>query len=81
MHMTNRNTLTLRQADQARTDFALLERGGAKLRSTEILYRAVLLPLSEDGATIDHVLGAVSYHPLPAEDALTPQVILQTYWF
>jgi hypothetical protein len=59
----------------------LIVEGGAKLRSMEILYRAALLPLSEDGATIDHVLGAVSYHPIPAEDALTPQVILQTYRF
>jgi len=27
------------------------------------------------------VVGAVSYHPLPAEEALTPQVISQTNWF
>ena len=59
----------------------LMIEGVATLRSIGILYRAVLLPLSEDGIAIDHVLGAVSYHPLPAEEALTPQVISQTHWF
>jgi hypothetical protein len=32
--------------------------GGATLRGAGILYRAVMLPLSGDGVTIDHVLGA-----------------------
>ena len=55
--------------------------GVATLSGVDILHRSALLPLSEDGVTIDHVLGAVSYHPLPAEEALTPQVISQTHWF
>ena len=55
--------------------------GVATLSGVDILHRSALLPLSEDGVTIDHVLGVVSYHPLPAEEALTPQVISQTHWF
>src|ERR1700730_8499336 len=34
-----------------------------------ILYRGALLPLSEDGDTIDHVLGAANHRALPADDA------------
>jgi len=59
----------------------LIFEGGATLSGVDILHRSILLPLSEDGVAIDHVLGAVSYHPLPAEEALTPQVISQTHWF
>jgi hypothetical protein len=46
----------------------------AALRGTDILYRAVLLPLSEGGATIDHVLGATNYRSLRADEARTMQV-------
>jgi hypothetical protein len=55
--------------------------GGAMLGGVDIGDRSISLPLSEDGVTIDHVLAAVSYHPLPVEDALTPQVVSQTNWF
>jgi len=39
--------------------------GVATLRGVGILHRIVLLPLSEDGATIDHVLGAMNYPRCP----------------
>jgi hypothetical protein len=35
----------------------LIVEGGATLRGVSILYRGALLPLSEDGSAIDHVLG------------------------
>jgi len=39
-----------------------------------ILYGSMLLPLSEDGATIDQVLGAASYRLLRSNEALSTQV-------
>jgi hypothetical protein len=39
-----------------------------------ICYRAVLLPLSEGGSTIDHVLGATNYRALRANEARTTQI-------
>jgi hypothetical protein len=59
----------------------LIFEGGATLRGVDILYRSVLLPLSEDGVAIDHALGAVSYYSPPADEALTPQVMSQPHWF
>jgi len=53
----------------------LIIEGGAKFGGAEILYRAALLPLSEDGGTIDHVLGAASYRPLEVGESLTRQVL------
>jgi hypothetical protein len=53
----------------------------ATLNGIDILHRSILLPLSEDGVAIDHVLGAVSYHSLPTGEALISQVISQTHWF
>src|SRR5262249_26993869 len=44
----------------------------ATLRGAGVVYRSVLLPLSEDGATIDHVLGAANYRS--SHDALTTQI-------
>ena len=44
-----------------------------------ILYRGALLPLSEDGDTIDHVLGAANHRALLADDAPTKQVT-RTRW-
>src|SRR5690606_4159804 len=32
---------------------------------TEILYRSILLPLSDDGQTINALLGAFSFRPVP----------------
>jgi hypothetical protein len=40
-----------------------------------ILYRGAPLPLSEDGDTIDHVLGAASHRELLADDAPSAQLI------
>jgi hypothetical protein len=40
----------------------------------------VLLPLSEDGVMIDHVLGAANYRSLRTDEALTAQVIFRTHW-
>jgi len=48
--------------------------GVATLRGERIRYRAVLLPLSEDGGRIDHVLGATNYRLLRSNEVLTTQV-------
>jgi len=56
------------------THRGLMIEGVATLRGVGIRYRAVLLPLSEAGATIDHVLGATNYRPLHTNEALTTQV-------
>ena len=52
----------------------LVIEGVATLRGTDILYRAVLLPLSEGGATIDHLLGATNYRSLRTCETRTTQV-------
>ena len=52
----------------------LMIEGVATLRGEGIRYRAVLLPLSENGATIEHVLGAMNYRSLRTNEALTTQV-------
>jgi hypothetical protein len=52
----------------------LIIEGVATLRGIGILYRSMLLPLSEDGATIDHLLGAASYRSLRSNEALSTQV-------
>jgi hypothetical protein len=49
--------------------------GGATLRSVLILYRGALLPLSEDGGAIDHVLGAANHRALIPDDGPTTQAI------
>jgi hypothetical protein len=54
--------------------------GGATLREADILYRSVLLPLSEDGVTIDHVLGATSYRLLREDEPRLREGIFQTQW-
>jgi hypothetical protein len=48
--------------------------GGATLRGAGIIYRAVLLPLSEARVAIDHVLGAANYRSLRTKEAPTTQV-------
>jgi hypothetical protein len=58
----------------------LMIEGGATLRGVGILHRSVLLPLSEDGAVIDHVLGAASYRSLHPDEALTAKAIFRTQW-
>jgi hypothetical protein len=49
--------------------------GGATLRGAPILFRSALLPLSEDGVAIDHVLGAVSHRALRSGEELRTQLI------
>jgi hypothetical protein len=44
--------------------------GGACVIGAEIrLYRSILLPVSEDGVIIDHVLVAISYRDVPLEES------------
>src|ERR1700756_2094925 len=52
----------------------LMIEGGATLRGAGIIYRAVLLPLSEGSVAIDHVLGATNYRSLRAEEVRSTQV-------
>jgi hypothetical protein len=51
-----------------------MQEGVATLRGVGIRYRAVLVPLSEDAATIDHVLGALNYRLLRGDEVRTTQV-------
>jgi hypothetical protein len=53
----------------------LLMEGRARLRGVGILYRSALYPLSEDGVTIDHVLGAANYRPLREEEEQKARLI------
>jgi hypothetical protein len=57
----------------------LMIEGGATLRGESILYRSVLLPLSEDGVAIDYMLGAANYRSLHADETLTTQVIFRAH--
>ena len=52
----------------------LMIEGVATLRSIGIVFRIVLLPLSEDSITIDYVLGAMNSRPLRITEARTTQV-------
>jgi hypothetical protein len=52
----------------------LVIEGVATLREVGICYRAVLLPLSEGGASIDHVLGATNYRSLRTHEVRSTQV-------
>jgi hypothetical protein len=49
--------------------------GGATLRGTGIIYRAV--PLSEGSVAIDHVLGAMNYRSMRADEARSTQINLR----
>jgi hypothetical protein len=53
----------------------LIVEGEATLRGVPILYRAALLPLSDDGIAIDHVLGAANHRALVAGEPGTTQVV------
>jgi hypothetical protein len=53
----------------------LIVEGEATLRGVPILYRAALLPLSDDGIAIDHVLGAANHRALVAGEPATTQVV------
>jgi hypothetical protein len=52
----------------------LMIEGGATLRGAGIIYRAVLLPLSEGSVAMDHVLGAMSYRSLRPDEVRSRQV-------
>ena len=58
----------------------LIVEGGATLRGAPILFRSALLPLSEDGMAIDHVLGAANHRALRAGEAPRTQLIWTTLW-
>jgi hypothetical protein len=55
----------------------LMIKGVATLRGIGILYRAVLLPLSEHGIAIDHVFGAANYRSLRVDEPRTTQIIFR----
>ena len=56
----------------------LIIEGGATLRSAPILFRSALLPLSDDGMTIDYVLGAVTHRAVRAGEA--SRTLISTLW-
>ena len=59
----------------------LMIEGSAILRGTCILYRSLLLPLSDRGIVIDHTFGATNYRFVPAaEERPMRQGIFQTQW-
>jgi hypothetical protein len=58
----------------------LMIEGGATLRGESIVYRSALLPISGDGTTIEHVLGATNYRRLPDDESRLRQSIFQTQW-
>ena len=58
----------------------LIIEGGATLRGIAIVYRSVLLPVSENGIAIDYVMGAANYRSLRADEEITARVVFQTHW-
>ena len=57
----------------------LMIEGRATLRGSGVLYRSALFPLSEDGVSIDHVLGAANHRLLRGnEELLAP--LIRTKW-
>jgi hypothetical protein len=59
----------------------LMIEGSATLRGTCILYRSLLLPLSDRGIVIDHIFGATNYRFVPAADEPPMgQGIFRTQW-
>jgi hypothetical protein len=57
----------------------LLIEGRAQLCDIGVLYRSALYPLSDDGITIDHVLGAANYRPLRQNEEQKARLI-RTKW-
>jgi hypothetical protein len=57
----------------------LIVEGGATLRGAPILFRSALLPLSQDGVAIDHVLGAAN-HRAPLANEMPRLQIIQRLW-
>ena len=58
----------------------LMIEGGATLDGIGILYRSVLLPLSEDSVAIDHLLGAANYRLLREDEEMTRRILFRTHW-
>jgi hypothetical protein len=58
----------------------LMIEGTANLRGRCILYRSVLLPLSDRGIVIDHVFGATNYRFVLADDVQMTEVISPIDW-
>jgi hypothetical protein len=54
--------------------------GQTTLRGSGILYRSVLIPLSEDGVAIEYVLGAANYRRLRDDEVVTRQILFRTHW-
>ena len=54
--------------------------GGATLDGIGILYRSVLLPLSEDSVAIDHLLGAANYRLLREDEEMTSRILFRRHW-
>jgi hypothetical protein len=57
----------------------LMIEGRSTLRGSGVLYRGALYPLSDDGSTIDHVLGAANCRPLREDEELISPPI-RTKW-
>jgi hypothetical protein len=53
----------------------LIVEGEATLRGVPILYRGALLPLSDNGASIDYVLGAANHRTLLANEPTMTRVV------
>jgi hypothetical protein len=53
----------------------LIVEGEATLHGVPLLYRGALLPLSDDGIVIDHVLGAANHRTALADEPTTARVV------
>jgi hypothetical protein len=58
----------------------LMIEGGATLHGIGIVYRSILLPLSDNAIRVDHVLGATNYRSLRDDEPPMRQGIFQTQW-
>jgi hypothetical protein len=55
----------------------LIVEGQATHRRVPVLFRGALLPLSNDGVSIDHVLGAANYRVLVGKPTIQ---LIRTHW-
>ena len=58
----------------------MMVEGSAALRGVNILYRLALLPISGNGATIDHVLGVMNYRSLRDDEPPMRSGIVRIQW-
>jgi hypothetical protein len=63
--------VTKRIAELLENNQPLTFAGAAFHQDANILYRTILLPLSEDGVTIDGLLAAIGYREVTADEALS----------